>query len=623
MKIVIDIETDGIVNPTKVHCIVAIDIDTGEEYVYRGQQDDSICGGENIKTCGEIRTLLEKATQVVGHNIIDYDLVWLNKLLGISVPDELVLDTLILSRLFKYTLEGGHSLENWGEILKHPKIGLGIKDWTELTDEILQRCINDARLNVKVYKELKKRLVDREDHAFDKAIRLEHQIAYISLRMHIAGFQFDVSSARDLLETLRQRVCSLDKDLLDAFPPKARDDGVITPRLTKNGTISRSNMRWYTGSDWSIFEEGCSFTRIRWEPFNPGSPAQIVDRLNDAGWKPTVKTKSGESWQVNEENLLTLPDTAPPAARNLVRRIMLGSRIRTLEEWLNAYNTETKRIHGRFVGLGTSSHRMAHRAPNMGNVAAAKSIKYKEEYLKNEAIRLGSQMRSFWTVPDDCFLVGTDMDGAHLRIFSHLINDKDLINALVAGRKENGTDPHTINQRKLGEVCRDRDLAKTAVYSFLNGAGAGKFASIFGCDYAKAKHSLERFIGSYPGLVDFKRKIVPAYAKRGFFQGLDGRLVVCTSEHLMLAWMLQNYEAVMMKQANVWWQDELKKSGVEFRQVNFVHDEWQTEVKGGRELAEYVGQVQAKSIQRVGDYFGLKCPMAGNYTIGKNWLETH
>ena len=66
-------------------------------------------------------------------------------------------------------------------------------------------------------------------------------------------------------------------------------------------------------------------------------------------------------------------------------------------------------------------------------------------------------------------------------------------------------------------------------------------------------------------------------ASRGYFDGLDGRKVQCNSEHLMLAGYLQNGEAVVMKHANVLWQKELKGLGIKYNQVDFVHDEWQTE----------------------------------------------
>lgn len=610
MQYILDIEADGIDNPQKIHCVVLYDIQTEKETVY----EPPFNGLAEHLSC---------AKRIIGHNIIHYDSRWLSSLLSIQLDSSVVTDTLLLSQLLNYRIEGGHSLEAWGNRLDFPKIGLNIRDWSVYTPEMKARCINDCRLNAKVYNVLRRKLIDREDHAFDRAIDLEHQMAWVCLNMHIDGFGFDVDRARTLLAELDAAVTDLDKELLNAFPPKARDDGVIVPRLTKQGTISRTNMRWYTGSDWSIFEAGCAFTRIRWEPFNPGSPSQIVERLDAAGWKPSVKTKGGDSWQINEENLSTIPDTAPSAARLLVKRLMLASRVRTLKEWLAFYRTETGCVHGRFNTLGTWTHRMSHSNPNLGNVAAAKSIKYKGKELKDEAIRLGSSMRGLFRADPGSWLVGADMDAAHLRIFAHLICDKGLIDALVTGDKAKGTDPHTINRQKLGPVCTDRDLAKTAVYTFLNGGGAKKFASIFGCSYRDAKEALESFIRSYPGLSLLKTRDIPKLAKQGYFPGIDGRFVVCTSEHHMLACMLQNAEAIMMKQACLNWRKELDKLGIDYRLVNFVHDEWQTEVRGDYTLAEFVGRLQADSIQEVGRHFGIRCPMAGNYNVGKSWADTH
>ena len=91
----------------------------------------------------------------------------------------------------------------------------------------------------------------------------------------------------------------------------------------------------------------------------------------------------------------------------------------------------------------------------------------------------------------------------------------------------------------------------------------------------------------------------------------------------MMAAILQNYEAVLMKHANVLWRQELKKLGINFKQVNFVHDEFQTEVYGTREIAETVGRYQCIAITTVGERFGIRCPLEGEYTVGKNWLETH
>jgi DNA polymerase-1 len=428
----------------------------------------------------------------------------------------------------------------------------------------------------------------------------------------------------------------------DAFPPKARLVREVTPKITKKGTLSKVGIsNWYEGDDYTIFTADSSFSLVDWEPFNPGSTRQIIERLNEAGWKPTSKTKGHKEaekardkeklahfkewgWSVNEENLATIPDTAPAAAKLLVRRILLASRVRSLDEWMGYYRPETGRIHGNFNHIGARTQRMSHNKPNMGNIATKKSIKYNTPELKTLATELGGRMRSLWTASRGCLLVGTDMESAHLRIFAHLIDDKEFTNALISGRKEDGTDPHSVNKRVLGDVCVDRDRSKTFIFSFLNGAGANKISEIFGCPKVAAQEALDQFVRSYPGLEKLKRETIPRDAAQGYFIGLDGRRVICDSEHHMIGMYLQNAEKVIMTYANILWREELALRNIPNRQVNFVHDEFVTEVYGDdEELARSVGQIQADSIRRTGERFNLRCPLGGEYKIGHNWLEVH
>jgi DNA polymerase-1 len=91
----------------------------------------------------------------------------------------------------------------------------------------------------------------------------------------------------------------------------------------------------------------------------------------------------------------------------------------------------------------------------------------------------------------------------------------------------------------------------------------------------------------------------------------------------MLAGYLQNGESVIMKRANTLWDKWCTEEGLPFKQVNFVHDEWQTEVMGTYEQAQRVGQLQCDSLVTVGEELGLFCPMSGETKIGRNWLDTH
>ena len=101
MKLVFDIETDDL-DATKIWCIVAID-ENDKVYSY---SEDKINEGIN---------LLQQADKIIGHNIIGFDIPVIKKLYDIDLynPNK-VIDTLVLSRLFNPTREGGHSLEKWG-----------------------------------------------------------------------------------------------------------------------------------------------------------------------------------------------------------------------------------------------------------------------------------------------------------------------------------------------------------------------------------------------------------------------------------------------------------------------------------------------------------------------------
>jgi DNA polymerase I-like protein with 3'-5' exonuclease and polymerase domains len=246
------------------------------------------------------------------------------------------------------------------------------------------------------------------------------------------------------------------------------------------------------------------------------------------------------------------------------------------------------------------------------------------------------KMRELWIAAHDRFLVGVDAESIQLRIFGHYINDKGFINALIAGRKEDASDPHSLNQRALGDICKSRDDAKTFIYAWLLGAGLTKVAQILGCTLEEARMANDNFLEFYPGLKLLKDQVIPEDAARGYFQGFDGRYVRIWGDdydqrrHFTLAGYLQNGEVIIMKRAVQLWYPKLVKEKIPFWWVNFVHDEYQTETPRDMEIAKYVAQTQADAIRQVGVDLGLNCPMAGSIlnghgklAIGDNWLDTH
>lgn len=325
-------------------------------------------------------------------------------------------------------------------------------------------------------------------------------------------------------------------------------------------------------------------------------------------------------WTVSEKNLATLPDTAPQAAKDLARWLTLEGRQQSLKEWLGCVSVDG-RIHGKFWHIGAWTQRMSHSNPNQANIFSAfadepktpvEEIKAKYDYC----------LRNLWKAEDGKWLVGTDAEGIQLRILTHYMKSEVWKKAILAGKKEDETDIHSMNRKALGSVCRDRDTAKTFIYAWILGASIPKVAEILNCSIKQASNANTQFLDAFPELKKLKQHKIPTDASRGYFLGLDGRKVMCNSEHLMLAGYLQNGEAVIMKHANVLWQKSLVWLGTPFKQVDFVHDEWQTEADT-EEDAHTIGARQTDAIAEVGDGLKLFCPLAGKYVVGKTWATTH
>lgn len=607
MRVICDVEADDLKKPRNIWVISCIDVDTGEEHVFRYPIDRTA-----------FRRWASGVTLWIGHNFLGYDLWVVGRLLGYQIDPLAVLDTLVLSRLLYYSIPGGHSLAAWGDRLGYPKDTFN--DFSKYSLELEKRCTQDTKINYSFWSYLQKYLNDTK---LSQSILIEHYMYIICNDIHENGFKFDYDRAKELYHSLSSQVEELDHDLQEVFPPKAKLVRTINPRATRHGTLHKQDFRWL-GGDAVIdgFAPGCPFSLVEWETFNPGSPSQIVERLNSAGWKPYEKTKSGKSFKVSENNLETLPDSAPEASRRLVKRLMLASRVRRLEEWFKAYEPSTGRIHGNINHIGTWTHRCNHTNPNMGNVPSLYS-KYTSDELKEIAHELGIEMRSLWTVPEDRVLVGCDADGIQLRVFAHYVNDDEFTKALVSGDSKNGTDAHSLNAKILEST---RSQAKTFIYAFLLNCGVAKTALIFGCDMDEAAYKRSKFIAKYPGLEYVREELIPRDIERGYFEGFDGRKVIIPkTEGNMLGYVLggylQNGETCIMKHANVNWRMKLRKEDVPFWQVNFIHDEWQTETY--EQYAKYIGEVQSQSIVDIGVQFGLHCPLGGNYKIGRNWYETH
>jgi DNA polymerase I len=642
MKVVFDIEANGLKDPTKIWVIVCKEIgysDPGKAatditHIFRRVTDDET----------EKQRFLDFSRGVelwIGHNVLNYDCPVLASLLNLSIDVDHILDTFVISKLVDYSREG-HSIESYGLEFNIPK--LEYTDFSKYSEEMETYCVRDVDICCGIYnKYFGKRdgsVWDLSQPSWSRSIDCEQRFQRIVNDLHNNGFSFNRDKAIKLLDKVTNELSLLDTKIMEQFPPKQVIIRHFTPRATKFGTINRTSVPrslWHEIENYKIGETYPVFVE---REFNPASHKQIVDVLNEAGWTPVEKTKthidtlrvlSKDSnnehaiksldtltkygYKINENNLATLPAKAPAPARTLAQRILYESRRRTLTEWLSLVNND-ERIHGKFLAIGAWTHRMAHQEPNTANIP-------NDTDTQGRVKLLGAEMRSLWCAPPGKLLVGVDAEGIQLRVFAHYINDEEFTDALV------NADPHTLNQQILGKVCKSRDAAKRFIYALLLGAGIGKLSEVLGCTRNEATLSLERLLKRYQGFAKLKKTIIPKDAKNGWFRGLDDRRVKIFGDtdserrHLCMSGYLQNGEAVIMKHATLLWYDRLTSKNIPFKLVNMVHDEWQTECINKIEIAEAIAKEQCKALEDIGKHLKLKCPLAGSYISKKKLKEGH
>ena len=556
-KVIFDIETT--MTADKIWCIVCKHGDT----YYQFKED----------RLHRFAELIKQTEEVIGHNIIGFDIPVVNTIFGYDVfANCKVTDTLVLSRLLNPMIEGGHSLKNWGTKLGQNKIHFEQFDF--FSEDMLTYCRNDVELTERLYKFLINKTKD-----FGMSIELEHKVAQIIQKQHERGFKINVVEAYELQSKFQEDMNNLTSKVRETFPPLKIEEEFI-PK-------SNNKARGYV--------KGVPFTKVKYKEFNLGSRQQIAERLVMLGWKPKKKTDKGHII-VDEKVLSEIHNI--PEAKLINRYLMLQKRIAQVNSWIEAIK-EDGRVHGKVITNGTITGRMSHQSPNMAQIPAVYSP-------------YGKECRALWTVNKGYKLVGVDASGLELRMLAHYMNDKDYIYEVVNG------DIHTANQNAAG--LESRDKAKTFIYAFIYGAGSKKIGSIIGGSERDGERTKEKFLRATPSLRSLREK-VERVAQRRWVRGLDQRKIIIRHPHAALNTLLQGAGAIVMKYAlTILEQYVINKQIKAFPVVN-VHDEFQYEVEQSR--AEEFGRLAVQSIIDAGKQLNVRCPLNGEYKIGNNWSETH
>lgn len=644
---VFDIETNAIdfkaiapeTTATVIHCIVAEHMDTGEVLRF----NDQFRGTPSIR---EGLEFLANAPAIGGHNIMGFDLPVIKHLYPDFKTPSVKYDSRVISDMVygsdlrwmdtsaerKYgkwiprNLFGLHSLESWGHRLGDYKDDYakrckerGVDPWAKWSQEMEDYCAQDVHVNVALFKKFEKDGILQTTAAW-----MEAEVAGILKRQYVRGFSFDEKAAHTLYAELAGERDQLKRTLRSTWFGDfyIANGQPVVPKRSMNRKVPDCTWK-------EEITEGAPYTKVKVVEFNPASRLHISKRLKvQYGWEPSEFTDSGDP-KVDESILKGLPY---PCAPTLMRYMMVNKRIGQLAEgdeaWLKHVNNG--RIHGRIAQNGTRTGRMSHSKPNVAQVPRASS-----EY--------GKECRALFGPGEGYVQVGIDADGLEMRMQAHFLAKYDggaYARAVVEGKKEDGTDAHTLNQKSIG--LNSRDNGKTFFYALIYGAGDYKLGLTVYDDFTEeqrkefgelsyrklaslGKAARERLMKSQPALKRLVDAVSKAAKQRGYLKAIDGRRLRKVTPRVALNTLLQGNGAIVMKLAVVLLDKRLQTAGLvageDYEFVANVHDEWQIEVR--EQHAEFIGRCGKEAITEAGEFFKLRCRLDGSFDVGRNWSETH
>ena len=590
----VDIETDDL-EATKIWCLCWRNIKTGET-------------GE----CTSVESIREffnntDGSVYVGHNFLKFDGPTLNRLCGADLGPHNVIDTLVLSTLYSPSLDGGHSLDAWGERIGEPKIDFN--DWSRLTPEMIAYCHQDVLVTAKLFVKLIKTM---ERIGFTEgSIWLQHNITDVLRRQQENGFYFNPQEATYLLSRLRQMEAQLVDEVREVFPAK-RELVACRKLYKKDGDFTAQYLKDRERYILEFDKQGGVYRAYEDVEFNLGSPKQRVDKLLSLGWEPYTFTDKGNPKPFDKGDLSPclkefLEKNPTPQVELIARWMAYNGRANMINTWLENYNHDTGCIHGKLFVADTL--RFRHQAPNTANIPGVR-LDSEHNPLRGADGYFTYEARDLWVARPGRVLVGTDAASLELRMLAHFLNRAEFTEQVVNG------DVHQYNADLAG--CT-RPQAKTLIYATLYGAGAAKIAKSLGLSVREAsgvrKMFLER-LGADKLIEECQ------YEQRtGRVRLVDGSLVVCPSPHASLNYKLQGSGARVMALGAVLLERDIQVRQLDSLKVGDIHDEWQYDVHP--DDADDHADCGVRAIVKAGEKLKLNCPLDGTSKKGLTWAATH
>jgi len=611
------------------------------------------CGDD----CYKAIPILQQAKPLIGHNAKDFDVPAIEMLLDCDLSGVPVFDTVIASRLRgipesekskrmtptpaekqasaawkaaqpkrrkgdpkppKRRAVGPHSLAAWGRVIGKPKLdfehGLAAEHWNDIPAEKQAEMIEYVWRDVELGREIAQRLWSIQEQ-FAEALELETDIIEPLLLQQLNGIRFDSEAGRARADELRAITEEKAEAFTNAMKPVVKQ---VKLCLTKKPvTITMQDWRGDEPIPLPVtIPKETRYSKVSIEPLRPGQTKEVKRQFQALGWKPEEFTPTGEP-KLDAAALQSIPLKQAGLLLEYRKPANLLSKVQTGEgAWLN-HVLASGRIHGRVLSIGANTHRMSHADPNVAQVPK------------------GAQERSLWLPSEGYVFVDVDAVSIEARVQAHFLYPFD--GGAYRDIVLEGVDLHSINQKAINGATRE--AAKAILYAYSYGSGLKKLGKLWAAaaihadllDHPPGEDELleigqfikAKFSQTMPGLDKLIEQAQQDFRRDGHIVSLDGRHIIPGSDHSAFNSRIQSSAAVIMKRALLIFH-KWRMQTTHVAQIKYcanIHDEFLLETTPA--LAPMVAEAAQAAIVAAGEYYRLKCPMAGEAKIGPTWHDVH
>ena len=405
-----------------------------------------------------------------------------------------------------------------------------------------------------------------ENNQIDLLTNIEMPLSIVLAKMELTGIRIDKKQLEDMKEDIKIKIELISKDIYN-----------------------------YAGHE-----------------FNISSPKQLGEVLFDELKLPYAK--KNKTGYVTDANVLGKLIEYPIIKQILEYRLLNKLYTTYLEGILNATQPDGK-IHTIYTQALTRTGRLSSIEPNLQNIP-----------IRNEFGRL---IRKAFIPEENSQIMSSDYSQIELRIFAHLSNTKELIEAF-----NNKMDIHTKTAMDIFKVPdyavtkNMRRQAKAVNFGILYGISPYGLAEDIGISPKEAKAFIDTYFKTYPGIKDYMNKEIEEAHKNGYVKTIMNRtrnieelsssnyMQRSMGERMALNTPIQGSSADILKKAMIEIDEKFKEENIKSNMLLQVHDELIFNVLN--EEKEKVKNIVKETMEHT---IKLNVPLEVDIEFGNNWYD--